>query len=124
VSRWCIIPGFRGINKTSRVAGGVLAGLSYEFVARPFDVARKTVQLSKLRAASSLDGYPAMVAVLRKVQDDGMSSFFRNPESQRAIRGGSDGISRRVSACLRVLARVGPWGVGFLIFEAFGPGLA
>ncbi|EIN07761.1 hypothetical protein PUNSTDRAFT_103860 [Punctularia strigosozonata HHB-11173 SS5] len=108
------------------VTGGVFAGVSYEVVTRPFDVARRAAQLAKLRAVTSGTPmkHPGMAAVLRKLEDDGIRSFFQSPDYPKAVHDASDSVSRRLHACLRVLARVGPWGVGFLIFEAFGPGLS
>jgi hypothetical protein len=113
----------RIVHGITLVSGGVIAGLAYEVVSRPFDVARKVVQqdrIAYLRGRS-----PGMVAVMQKVRQDGVLVFFRDSfgADNGAKSPGSAG-SRRIYAALRTLARVGPWGIGFLVWEAFGPGLS
>lgn len=105
------------------VAGGVVAGLAYELIARPFDIARRTVHHSHLVTTSSAS---SVVAVLKvKIHEEGFMALFRGAETASDLhaRQGSR-TKRNINSMLRLLARVGPWGVGFLIFEAFGPGLS
>lgn len=108
----------RTVHGITLVSGGVVAGLAYELVNRPFDAARKAVQQHGVIDASN----SPVQAVLLKFRQDGLGSFFRNLDKTEASPGSA--TSRRLHAALRTLARVGPWGVGFLVWEAFGPGLA
>lgn len=116
----------RIVHGATLVCGGVLAGLSYELVGRPWDVARRTIELHN----APQPGQSRLKATLRtletKLQQDGLLSFFRAvPSSAGASTDvGMSGARRRLYATLRVLGRVGPWGVGFLIWEALGPGLS
>lgn len=96
------------------VSGGAGAGLTYELVSRPWDIARKTVDIDRMRSPQRR---PIPMILLRKFKDEGWRSFLVNPTQI------SHGTSRTQSA-LRTLGRVGPWGVGFLAWEAFGPGIS
>lgn len=112
----------RTIHGLTLVSGGVVAGLSYEIVSRPFDIARRAVQQDKV--IHSLSHRSATIAIMHKVKEDGILTFFRNPSAaENPTSPGSTG-SRQLYTALRTLARVGPWGVGFLVWEAFGPGIA
>jgi hypothetical protein len=111
---------FHGITL---VSGGVVAGLAYEFISRPFDVARNVVQQPRVVHASG--HCYAMKAIAQKVYQDGIASFFRDGSGGDSIAKSSGSVSsRRLYVALRTLARVGPWGIGFLVWEAFGPGLS
>lgn len=101
------------------VTGGVLAGLAYEYSGRPWDAARKLLHNHEL-VANSNQQLSSVRILSDKVKEDGIWSFFRKPQS-----GNVDQARRpsKLSVALRTLARVGPWGVGFLVWEAFGPGL-
>jgi hypothetical protein len=112
----------RTVHGIVLVSGGVVAGLAYELLCRPFDVARRVVHLNsvsnrKFRSASS--------ALTRKFQDDGVLFFFRDPSAVHNLNEPAVSASRRrLYSVLRTLGRLGPWGVGFLVWEAFGPGLS
>ncbi|EPQ58382.1 hypothetical protein GLOTRDRAFT_37305 [Gloeophyllum trabeum ATCC 11539] len=115
----------RLVHATTLVSGGILAGISYELVCRPFDVARKAVYVEKIAAVRGHRPAAYIHALLMKVQEDGPISLFRDPSLLRATRSHSGPSSRkRVEAMLRILARAGPWGIGFLVWEAFGPGIS
>ncbi|KAH7889837.1 mitochondrial carrier domain-containing protein [Phlebopus sp. FC_14] len=107
------------------VGGGALAGLTYEVLCRPWDVARRVVQLEKTLPSHSRNKPSPFPALLRKAKEDGIMGFFRDHSAvlhdPLEFRSKS---RRRIASALRTLARVGPWGVGFLVWEAFGPGLA
>lgn len=112
----------RTVHGTTLVSGGVIAGLAYEIISRPFDVARKTAQENKLLHGESRDF--AMIAIKNKVKQDGFLAFFRNPSLAENVSVSGNPRKRRLQAAVRTLARVGPWGIGFLVWEAFGPGLS
>lgn len=112
----------RTVHGVTLVSGGVVAGLAYEFVSRPFDIARKVVQQDKILHAK--DNGSAMMAIIRKIREDGIVSFFRDPSGAESTSSLGNTGSRRLYATLRTLARVGPWGVGFLVWESFGPGIS
>lgn len=114
------LPGFT--HAFALVCGGIMAGLAYESLCRPWDVARRALALEKSIAPHLSARQPLFSILMRKLQQDGITSFFRehagipqHPESQ-------SNIHRRISSALRTLARVGPWGVAFLVWESFGPG--
>jgi hypothetical protein len=112
----------RIVHGITLVSGGVIAGLAYEIVSRPFDVARKVVQQDRIAYARG-GCSPGMVAVMQKVRQDGFLVFFRDSfGADSSVKSPGSASSR--SAALRTLARVGPWGVGFLVWEGFGPGLS
>lgn len=112
----------RTVHGVTLVSGGVVAGLAYEFVSRPFDVARNIVQQGKA-LHPTIGGSPGS-ALIQKARQDGMLIFFRNPSGAEKTTSPGSAINRRLYIGLRTLARVGPWGVGFLVWEAFGPGLS
>ena len=97
-------------RRTTIVAGALLAGLSYELVCRPFDGARRYINISTVERHQ--DSRWSVLA--NKAREDGIVSFFRDPTPSLASSSSS-------SAWLRMLARVGPWGVAFLARENFGP---
>ena len=57
------------------------------------------------------------------MRDDGLLSFFRDTASAEE-RGTTSPGRQRLLRVARTLGRVGPWGVGFLVWEAFGPGIS
>lgn len=105
----------RIVHAATLVVGGACAGLAYELASRPWDIARKTVHIDRVTAPTA--HHSIVVLLLRKVKDEGLSSFFVNPS--HPARDSPSSHTRRV---LRTLARVGPWGVCFLVWEAFRPG--
>ena len=111
----------RIVHGSVLVSGGILAGVSYELVGRPFDVARRAVYLHRVSHPTDTSASAAVRAIASKVKDDGVISFVQaHPVPHR----GPVTYKDRVYSVLRVLGRMGPWGAGFLIWEAFGPGLA
>ncbi|KAH7929798.1 hypothetical protein BV22DRAFT_1029198 [Leucogyrophana mollusca] len=111
----------RAVHALTLVSGGALAGLAYEVLSRPWDAARRVVQLDRtLHSPRS-----PTIAVMEKIREEGLITFFRDPAtSPRAVTDSLPAGRRRIYAGLRALARVGPWGVGFLVWEAFGPGIS
>ncbi|KAJ7470272.1 hypothetical protein FB451DRAFT_1037797, partial [Mycena latifolia] len=105
------------VHGVTLVTGGVIAGLSYEVIGRPWEVARHAVRLNLVTTQE----YRSPLALLtRKIQHEGFLSLFRDPTT--AVSASSPSTVYRV---LRTLARVGPWGVGFLVYQAYdsgGPG--
>lgn len=115
--------GSRAVHALTLVTGGAVAGLAYELSCRPWDVARKVVHID--RVVSTAGQHSALLILMRKIQDEGWLVFFKNPSPVTHEHGvGSSSLHRRLHTLGRTLARVGPWGVGFLAWEAFGPGLS
>ena len=111
----------RVVHATTLVTGGAIAGLAYEMVCRPWDAARKAVHIDRLAPAHDQHSIPAIL--LRQAREQGVLSFFKNPVYV-AHDASTSPMRRRANAALRTLGRVGPWGVGFLVWEAFGPGIS
>ncbi|KAI0807399.1 hypothetical protein C8Q74DRAFT_1227462 [Fomes fomentarius] len=109
------------VHATTLVTGGAIAGLAYEIVSRPWDAARKVVHIDRLAPVRDQHSIPAIL--LRQAREHGIMSFFRNPMHSPHDPSTSR-MRRRMNAALRTLGRVGPWGVGFLVWEAFGQGLS
>lgn len=61
---------------------------------------------------------PSHRIVIRKVTEDGVRILFRLPQATTEVR------VRWTVKLLRTAGRVGPWGAGFLVWEAYGNGLA
>jgi len=124
----------RTVHGVTLVAGGVVAGFGYEMVCRPFDNTRRLVYLDdQHKRAESIASHIKPVrprhetrihvvgrVVLGKLNEDGPASFFRNP--QPTVHA-STGPNTWLYAGLRTLSRLGPWGVGFLVWEFMGGGL-
>ncbi|KAF8831715.1 hypothetical protein F5879DRAFT_1009968 [Lentinula edodes] len=111
------------IHSFALVSGGVLAGLAYEFTGRPWDHARRIVHLQKLQNPTE---YAPWWAIFRQFRQEGLSGFFANPALAHAPNPDpsiGSGYRPKLTVALRTLGRVGPWGIGFLIYESFGPGL-
>lgn len=115
----------RIVHGTCLVAGGAFAGLAYEMTCRPFDEARRVVHAQRVSEPFNRTVPAALRALEHKVRTDGISYFFHQArvhdvgslEAESLVR-------RRLRYALRVLGRVGPWGIGFLIWEIYGPGLS
>jgi hypothetical protein len=105
------------VHSITLVTGGVIAGLSYELTSRPWDVARKAVEHDKL--TNKPVRQTGLSVVIRKLQAEGACAFFRD----QAVAHTSSGVRTTRIGVLQTLGRVGPWGFGFLIWEALGPGL-
>jgi len=108
----------RVVHAATLVSGGAAAGLSYEMVCRPIDRSRRACYL---RGVNKMDGRSIIRKLFRKLKQDGVLSFFKDPSSHLHETPSS---RPRLHAFLRTIARVGPWGVGFLVWESFGPGLS
>ncbi|CCL99327.1 uncharacterized protein FIBRA_01345 [Fibroporia radiculosa] len=113
----------RVAHATTLVTGGAIAGLAYEVVSRPWDMARKAVHIGRLAPVS--ERHSVAMILVRRLREDGLKSFFE--DTAHAIHHEDSSLSplrRRLHSASRTLARVGPWGIGFLVWEAFGPGLS
>lgn len=113
----------RAVHGATLVSGGVLAGLAYEVVGRPFDIARRAMHIQQLSHPSNVTPVASLRTFVHMVKDDGMSMFFRDPFVSTSGTSATRTVHQRIYAALRILGRAGPWGVGFLIYESFGPGL-
>ncbi|KAL7283541.1 hypothetical protein ACG7TL_002975 [Trametes sanguinea] len=67
----------RIVHAMTLVTGGAIAGLAYEVVGRPWDAARKAVHIDRLSPLSSQHSIPAIIS--RKIHEEGVLSFFKNP---------------------------------------------
>ncbi|KAF9453269.1 hypothetical protein P691DRAFT_793069 [Macrolepiota fuliginosa MF-IS2] len=107
----------RILNSIILVSGGVLAGLAYEIICRPWDRARRLIHLGNLE--------PSRPQLLKPIFDairaDGLVSFFSGPNYGVPT---DTGLRARLTSVTRTLGRVGPWGIGFLVWEMYGPGLS
>lgn len=56
------------------VCGGIMAGLAYEKLCQPWDVARRAVSLQKSHPS---DRQSVFSVLIRKLETDGIASFFR-----------------------------------------------
>ena len=114
----------RTVHGVTLVAGGVSAGLAYEVVCRPWDEARRLAHLDRLQSTTAHRPRRHLFNLMtRKMYNDGLLSFFRGSSSPEETLPMSLG-RQRLLAVARTLGRVGPWGVGFLVWEAFGPGIS
>lgn len=111
----------RVVHASTLVAGGAIAGLAYEVASRPWDAMRKAVHHDRLAPPGKQHSIAGIL--LRMAREDGVRAFFANPAHVPHDPSASR-MRRRLNATLRTLGRVGPWGVGFLVWEAFGPGLS
>jgi hypothetical protein len=108
----------RVIHAMTLVSGGAVAGLAYEMVCRPIDHSRRAFYLQKV---SDKGGRSIIRTLSHKLKEEGVLSLFRDPSSHLHE---SPSSRPRPHAFLRTIARVGPWGVGFLVWESLGPGLS
>jgi len=111
----------RIVHAATLVFGGVIAGLAYELTCRPWDAARKEAHIHEVCCGS--DRRSVVRVLLQKTREDGILSFFRNP-AHTPHDPSLSLFRRRLYSAARTLARVGPWGMGFLVWEAFGPGIS
>jgi hypothetical protein len=118
----------KAIHGITLVAGGVAAGVAYEVCSRPWDSARRAVYVDRVTAVTATPPRTpsAFAALAHKVRDEGLLSFLRDPSASPTdvSRSTSDRLRSRLIAMSRMLARVGPWGVGFLVWESLGPGIS
>jgi hypothetical protein len=111
----------RVIHGMTLVTGGALAGFAYEILSRPWDVARRTIELERTLHPTLKHSLSALV---QNIRGDGIAHFFHDPSTVGNEKKETSTIRRRMYSGLRTLGRVGPWGVGLLVWEAFGPGLS
>jgi hypothetical protein len=108
----------RVVHAATLVSGGAIAGFAYEMVCRPIDHFRRAYYLQGVHGK----GDHSIVRTLsHKLKEDGVLSLFKDPSSHLHETPSS---RPRLHAFLRTVARVGPWGVGFLVWESLGPGLS
>jgi len=114
----------RIVHGFTLVLGGVTAGLAYEVASRPWDVARKIAEIERVQALTAHRPRRYVIdCVARKISDDGLLSFFRDATVKEEMSSSSP-WRQRLHTTARTIGRVGPWGVGFLVWEAFGPGIS
>lgn len=104
----------RVVHGTMLVTGGVVAGLVYELIGRPFEVMR-TLSRSSLPSEKAFQHSSMLHIALRRARTRGVLSFFQSAEVARG--------SSRAQSWLRLLGRVGPWGLAFWIWEVLGLGM-
>ena len=109
----------RIVHGATLVTGGVAAGLAYELCGRPWDVARKIVHVDNVTRGGNSSLSSVIRALVQEARREGILSYFREPHPSHL----PETRYKRLYTFLRVIARVGPWGAGFLLWEAFGPGL-
>jgi hypothetical protein len=63
--------------------------------------------------------------LMQAVREEGLLTLVRDPliHTAHAIPSQPTSIPPWLSNVAKTLARVGPWGIGFLVWEAYGPGL-
>ena len=114
----------RVVHGFTLVAGGATAGLAYEVVCRPWDVTRELAQIERFQSVAAHRPRRYLIDnIVRKIHDDGLLSFFRGAAGKEEGTVSSARYQRLLMAA-RTLGRVGPWGVAFLVWETFGPGIS
>ncbi|EED84195.1 predicted protein [Postia placenta Mad-698-R] len=94
----------RVVHATTLVTGGAVAGLAYELTCRPWDIARKAVHVDRLRPAS--ERHSILVIILRKIREDGIISYFQDPNYlPHHDDQATSPLRRRVYSASRTLAR-------------------
>ncbi|KAI0006061.1 hypothetical protein BJV74DRAFT_17649 [Russula compacta] len=69
----------RIVHGCTLVAGGVTAGLAYEVVCRPWDVARKLAHIERAHSVATHRPRRSLIDMIsRKIHDDGLLSFVRD----------------------------------------------
>jgi len=105
----------RIVHGTILVTGGVVAGLVYEFIGRPFEVVRSLSRPSLPLCSDKLLNGNMLQVAFHRARTRGVRSLFQSTDVART--------SSRTQSCLRLLGRVGPWGLAFWIWEALGLGM-
>ena len=108
----------RVVHAATLVSGGAVAGLAYEISCRPIDHSRRAYYL---RGVHDKGDHSIIRILSHKLKEDGLLSLFKDPNSHLHDTPSS---RPRLHTFLRTVARVGPWGVGFLVWESLGPGLS
>ncbi|KAF8329791.1 uncharacterized protein EI90DRAFT_3155208 [Cantharellus anzutake] len=117
------------------VLGGALAGIGYEVICRPIDNVRRelhTQQLTRnsyLKKSSVLRTHyiPPLILLTKHIlKTQGLRGLFSPPQAFHVAETSSSvekslsnpkSWSSRLYFVLRTFARVGPWGVGFLVWQ-------
>lgn len=106
-------------------SGGIAAGLGYEYVSRPFDNARRIVSHTTHTAPDARHSFWTIMSIMtRHVHENGVISLLASHQpsaSSTAAETGSSVLRARALILLRALGRLGPWGIGFLMWEGFAP---
>jgi hypothetical protein len=114
----------RVVHGFTLVAGGATAGLAYEVVCRPWDATRRLAHIEQAQACDARRPRRYLIdSIARKIRDDGLLSFFRDAAVKEEGTLSSPRYQKLLVAA-RTLGRVGPWGVAFLVWETFGPGIS
>ena len=114
----------RVVHGFTLVAGGATAGLAYEVVCRPWDATRRLAHIEQVQACTAHRPRRYLIdSIARKIHDDGLLSFFRDAAGKEEGTLSSP-RNQRLLVAARTLGRVGPWGVAFLVWETFGPGIS
>lgn len=109
------------VNAIALIGGGVLAGLIYEAVSQPWDRVRRIIYVYRLEHPELQRSVPGIVA--DAVRKEGLLTLVRDPAAVGTLLATPHPSPSWISNLARTLARVGPWGVGFLVWEAYGPGI-
>ncbi|EUC64896.1 hypothetical protein RSOL_494180 [Rhizoctonia solani AG-3 Rhs1AP] len=131
---------FSGLSRIAQslvlVGGGVVGGIGHEFIARPFDTARRIIHIhdthTRAECAKELkshrysdpgsdplhrQSHRSLIKVLnRTIREEGFLYFFRSHTPTTFDSGSSP--YQRLKTALRTLGRVGPWGIAFVVWEA------
>ncbi|KAF8503525.1 hypothetical protein F5888DRAFT_1662953 [Russula emetica] len=114
----------RVVHGFTLVAGGATAGLAYEVICRPWDATRRLAHIEQVQAGAAHRPRRYLIdSIVRKIHDDGLLSFFRDAAGKEEGTLSSPRYQKLLVAA-RTLGRVGPWGVAFLVWETFGPGIS
>lgn len=108
----------RVFHGVTLITGGVIAGLAYEAISLPWDVARRTVHVDRITRPPHQQNTITDI-IIRKAREDGVLSFF-HLQANRAVPQAQSRTRRRAYSMVRTLGRVGPWGIGFLVWEVYG----
>lgn len=112
----------RVVHGFTLVAGGATAGLAYEVACRPWDATRRLAHIEQVQADATHRPRRYLIdSIARKIHDDGLLSFFRDAAGKEE---GPLPRYQKLLVAARTLGRVGPWGVAFLVWETFGPGIS
>ncbi|KAF9532312.1 hypothetical protein CPB83DRAFT_847633 [Crepidotus variabilis] len=101
-------------NGVTLITGGVFAGLAYEYSCRPFEIARRIIYLERLERPDT-----AYRILGKRIATEGLGSLFQSDILPHVH---STGPPSKWAKVYRTIGRVGPWGIGFLVWEAYGSG--
>ncbi|RXW24892.1 hypothetical protein EST38_g984 [Candolleomyces aberdarensis] len=102
------------VNAVALVGGGVLAGLVYEAVCQPWDRIRRIIYLHRFDNPHGPQSIPAVLT--QAIREEGLLTLVRDPLAHGVppVHPQPTSIPPWVSNVAKTLARVGPWGIGFL----------